>query len=320
MTRLRLVERVVVTVAVLALGAHLGVVPLESATASVGSEPLRVSVTLPPLGWLVTEIAGDRVKVQTLVGPGDSPATFSPSDVQVTELSRSMIYFRVGVPAESSPWFRAIERMGRPEVVDLRQGVALREIEGHDHRHGAGDEHEHDHAHGEDGGSKSPDPHIWLSPIRLRIMAATIARTLSEADPASSDFYGANLDRLRSELTALEEEIRARLVGCESRVFFVFHPAWGYFADDFGLEQVPIELSGKEPSESELTALAREAREHAARVVFVQPQFRGAGAEVVAAAVGATVEQLDPLAFDVAENLRHASERMRAAICGGVSE
>ena len=101
-----------------------------------------------------------------------------------------------------------------------------------------------------------------------------------------------------------------------NRAFFVFHPAWGYFADDFDLRQVPIEIAGREPSESELTAVAREARKLGARTIFVQPQVQSESAAVVAAALGAQVESIDPLARDVEANLRHVATRLRAALCG----
>ena len=100
----------------------------------------------------------------------------------------------------------------------------------------------------------------------------------------------------------------------EGRAFFVFHPAWGYFAGDYGLRQIAIEVEGKEPSERELTQLVRQAREHAMHTLFVQPQVRSSIPRTVAQAVGARVENLDPLAADLPANLRHAADRLLVAL------
>ncbi len=282
--------------------AMAGASQLFGAPAAGEPDPLRITVTLPPQAWLVGQIAGERVDVRALVGPGDSPATFSPNDAQTTEVARSALFFRIGVPAENAPWFHAVERMGRPRIVDLREGIVLRDIEAHHHQ---GDHHP----------GSALDPHIWLSPERLRIMAGTVAQALTEIDPGGRAVYASNLEGLVTRLRVLEEEIRGLLSPCEARSFFVFHPTWGYFAEDFGLQQVPLERAGKEPSESELSALVRQVRARGARVVFVQPQIQGQSAQVIARAVGARVETLDPLAPDLAANLRRVAERLRAALC-----
>jgi zinc transport system substrate-binding protein len=97
------------------------------------------------------------------------------------------------------------------------------------------------------------------------------------------------------------------------KTFFVFHPAWGYFADEYGLKQVAIEQEGKEPSDEEATALQRSARQQGVKVVFVQPQIASRGAEAVARAIGARVEVLDPLAPDVLDNLVRAARAIAAS-------
>ena len=179
-------------------------------------------MTIAPQAWLVERLGGDRFEVQTLVGPGESAETFSPSDAQVTRLTRSALYFRMRVPAENAPWFGAIEALDRPRVVDLRQGLPLREIEGghhHHHHHQPGEKHEH--------GDEAPDPHTWLSPTRLQTMARTAARALGELDPEHADVYTANLEQLVSDLTSLESDIRATLAGCEKPGLLRLSPGLG---------------------------------------------------------------------------------------------
>lgn len=262
---------------------------------------LRVAVTIAPQGWLVERIGGEAVDALVVVGEGESPATFQPTDAQVTALSRVALYFRIGVPAERGPWFRALKSHGELRIVDLRDGLAMRPMSEHGHRHG---DHGHDHGHGSGG----PDPHVWLSPRRLLTMAETVARELAAADPDRRPIYEDGRARLVAELEELDAELRDRLAPLTGTPFIVFHPAWGYFADDYGLRQIAIEIEGKEPSEIELTRLAREARELGARAIFVQPQITGRSARSIAAAVGAEVLTIDPLASEVVENLRRVAE------------
>ena len=100
----------------------------------------------------------------------------------------------------------------------------------------------------------------------------------------------------------------------EGRSFFVFHPSFGYFADDYGLEQVAVETGGSEPSARQLARLIREARDAEVRVIFVQPQFSRKSAETIASEIGGAVVPIDPLARDYIENL----ERMARAVEEGL--
>ena len=286
------------------LGAAL--LPL-AADAEAGRKPLRVTVTVPPLVWLVSEVAGPEVVVDHLIEVGEIPETFQPTDRRVTTVARSALFFRIGVEAENGPWLKALEDGGL-EVVDLRHGIELLEMVCRDDEEEGSDEVEEEEA---------KDPHTWLSPRRLAIMAGTVARHLARVDPAGAAGYQERATEVATRLEALDQELRDRLAPVEGRAFFVFHPAWGYFADDYGLEQVAIEVEGKEPSERELTQLVRRAREVGIRTLFVQPQVRSATPGILARAVGAKVEILDPLATDLPANLRHAAERVLVAVGPG---
>ena len=342
-----------------------GLASTPSSAAQV--EKLDIAVTVQPQAWLVERLGGDRVNIHVTVAPGQMPETYQPSDLEASRILKSTVFFRLGLPAERGPWFKAIERTGRPRVVDLRTGLELIEMpahghgghgEGHGHgshkehdhgahAHGAHDDHgahdhgahddhgatddhgAHDHAAHDDHGAhdhgahahaahkhstdhaghdhSGPDPHVWLSPRQLSTMARTITDTLIEVDPAFESTYRKNLAALLDELKALDHDLQQLFAPWRGRTFFVFHPAWGYLAHDYGLQQVSIEMEGKDPSESELTALQRQARKEKLRVLFIEPQSTGRAARAVAVAVGARVEQIDPLAADVADNLRRVA-------------
>jgi zinc transport system substrate-binding protein len=243
---------------------------------------IEVVVSVEPQRWLVEAIGGEWVAVGVLVQPGESPATYMPTDAQVTGLMRSAVYFRIGVPFENGAWFDAVAKSGRISMVDLRQDIELR----------------------------GNDPHIWLSPRLLSIQARTVAEAISRVDPNHRADYRANLEALQAQLASLDTRLRLQLEPFSGRKFFVFHPSWGYFAKDYGLEQVAIESGGREPSDSELTALQRQARQASTTTVFVQPQIQGRGARAFAEAIGARLEILDPLAADVGLNLRQTADKL----------
>jgi len=255
-----------------------------------------VVVSIVPQAWLVDQVGGDHFDVSVLVRPGESPATYQPTDAQISHVMRAAVYFRIGVPFENGPWFDAIRASKRLKIVDIREGVPLRKMAWHAHGH----RHDHDHHAGN-------DPHIWLSPRLLKIQARTVTKTLQELAPAHGKDFAANLKRLESRLDEVDNTIRSQLAPFGDKTFFVFHPAWGYFADDYGLRQVAIEIEGKEPSDRELTRLQQEARANGVRVLFVQPQISSRTAERVAAAIGGTVKKLDPLAADVSAGLQRAA-------------
>lgn len=269
--------------------------------------PLQVVVSILPEQFLVERVAGPRADVLTLVQPGDNPATYSPGPATLAALDDGQVWFTLGVHFEEV-WRERITR-DRPqlEVVDLAAGLPRRQVEqswaslGHDH------DHDHDH-----GGM--PDPHTWTDPRLAARMAATIADTLARLDPAGADDYRARSEALQQELLELHQEIAARLAPVRGQAFIVFHPSWGYFADAYGLQQLPIEIGGREPGPRGLAELIELGRETDARAVFVQQQFSQRTARAVADALGAQIVEADPLALDYIENLREVSIRVAAAL------
>ena len=264
---------------------------------------LRVAVSIIPQVWLVQQIGGEHVDVVAMVNPGESHETYQPSDAQISQVMSGAALFCIGIPFENGRALAAIRSQGKLRVVDTREGLALREM-GPLERGGETSHAGHAHGHAHEG----KDPHVWLSPRLLKTQARTIAKTLGELDPAHRAAYDRNLAATQQKLDAADREIRRVLEPYRGRMFFVFHPAWGYFADDYGLKQVAIEAEGKEPSDEEATSLQKMARQQGIKVVFVQPQIASRGAEAIAQAIGARLDTLDPLAPDVLDNLVRAAK------------
>lgn len=262
------------------------------------SSPLPVAASILPHAWLVERVGGEAVEVTAVLGPGDNPATHQPSDIQVSRVLASRLLFSSGVPFEAGPWFDAVA--GNLEIVPLDEGVVDRVMESHHHEPAHSGGHEDHHA--------GLDPHAWLSPTRLAAQARRVAAELSRVDPDHAAVYTANLQSLEDDLTELDRWIRSTLAPHRDRAFVVFHPSWGYFADDYDLRQISIEVEGKEPSDAEITRLQREAGDLGISVVFVQPQIAPRSARAVADALGAELATLDPLAADIPANLRRTTD------------
>lgn len=266
----------------------------------------RVAVSILPQKWLVEKIAGDNVEVVTLVQSGDSPATYKPTDSQVSTVMGAKAYFRIGVPFEKGPWFDAIQKANRIDIVDCREGIKLREV----FHECTEDETPSKHVpHGGCCGD-GKDPHIWLTPKLLKIQATTMAKTLKKIDPDNEAVYDKNLAELKKRLDKLDGDLRETLKPMKDKTFFVFHPAWGYLAEEYGMEQVAIETAGKDPSDSELTFLQNIARDVGVKVIFVQPQITGRGAAAVASAIKARTVEIDPLSPEVEKNLRRVADEI----------
>lgn len=284
-------------------------------------------VSVVPLRTIVERVGGDRVRAESLVVEGASPATYDPTPRQMTRVSQADVLFRVGVPFEEAwlPRLRGVNSSMR--IVDLREGIALRRLEAHDH-HDAGHDHGHEHAepvqsdsHDHDANDKHEggdgnelDPHVWTNPRNMMHMAGDIRDALIDLDPAGADAYRRNHQALIADLKALDAEIRSILADVKRRRFLVFHPAWGYFAEAYGLEQVAIESRGKSPGAGALTRVIEQARAEDIRVVFVQQEFSRADAATVARALDGEVVAVDPLAADYFASLRRAARAFARAM------
>ena len=275
---------------------------------------MSVLVSILPQAFVVERIAGSRVAVEVLLPPGQSPATYTVSAVQMARLSQARLYFRIGVPFERVllPKLRSSAKGLR--IIDTREGIRLRRMERHEHRterrevgdgHGAGQGHE------SGGGS---DPHTWLDPSLVITQAATIRDALSDSDPAGRALYAANTDALQRDLRALDARLAAMLAPLKGKTLMVFHPSWGYFADAYGLKQEPVEIEGKSPSARQLAQTIAEARAEQVRAIFVQPQFDKRLAATIARAIGGVVVPLDPLARDYLANLERIAQTVRDAL------
>ncbi len=275
--------------------------------------PLQVTVSIVPQEYFVKRIGGDRVSVNAMIQPGTDPHTYEPKPEQLKTTARSQAYFKIGVSLEDA-WKDRLKSVNQQMlIVDTSQGVdkiPLTAEHNHDH------DHDHDHSKEEkhQAGKNTLDPHIWLSPKRVKAQAKTIYQTLAQLDPGQEAIYRANFEKFSQELDALDQEIRQNLAGVKNQKFMVFHPEWGYFAQDYGLEMIAIEIEGNEPSAAQLGQLIKQAKKENIKVIFTQPEFSQKSAETIAREIGGQVIPISAFAQNWSENLRQVSQKMATVL------
>lgn len=306
----RIVTQLYVAASTLLLSAALLTGCGQSATPGKVAAPastglLNVTVSILPQKYFVERIGGEHVSVNVMVQPGANPATYEPKPEQLTALSEADAYFSIDVPFENAWLNRIASANSEMLMVDTTAGIARMPMEAHHHPEEAEENKGEVYQAGE---PENSDPHVWLSPTLVKTQAQTIYRALVALDPAHEDAYEANLDRFIADIDALDAGIRETLEAVESKRFMVFHPAWGYFARDYGLEMIPVEIGGQEPSAAELAAFVAEAQEENIKVIFAQPEFSTRAAETIAYEIGGEVLLISPLAPDWLDSLRHVAD------------
>jgi zinc transport system substrate-binding protein len=288
---------------------------------------IAVFVSIAPQKYFVQQIGKNFVDVQVMVPPGADPHTYEPKPRQMVALAKAQLYFAIGVEFEKARLKKISSTNPQMEVIDTDQGIQKIPMSAHQH-HDEEINHEEEKNYEKDSHAKEPeygsghehhehgglDPHIWLSPPLVMKQAKTILAALQEVDPAHHSIYQANYEAFSSEIADLDTELRNIFAGKQGLQFIVFHPAWGYFAQAYGLEQVPVEIEGKNPKPARLKKLIEIAKEKNIKVIFVQPQFSAKSAELIAREIDGQVVSADPLAQDWANNLRAVANKFKAAL------
>lgn len=266
---------------------------------------INAVVSILPEKTFVKAIGGDKVNVALMVEPGNSPHNYEPKPSQMVEIAKADLYFAIDVEFEQVwlPKFKDLNN--KMQIVDLADNISkIQMAEGHDEDHDKEehDEHEHHNKHGH--AHEGADPHIWTSPKNVKIIANTIYTALSKEDTVNANYYHENLDRFIKEIEKTDSQIKQIFSSLkDNRKFMVFHPSWGYFARDYDLIQLAVEVEGKEPKPKELIHLLKEAKEEKVNAIFTQPEFSDAVAKVIARELQIPVVKVSPLAPNWSENL-----------------
>ncbi len=267
----------------------------------VKSPAVRCFVSILPQEFFVSKIGGPHVIVDVLVGPGQEPHTFELTPKAMASLAQADLFFTLGLPFEQVILKKLARTKHKVKIIDTTRGVTFLEFR-------------EEHAHEGHVKESARDPHIWLDPALVKIQAANIAQALAAQDPAHAHDYQANLSAFQAELDELDAELAAALKPFKGQKFYVYHPAFGYFAARYGLLQAPVEVGGKEPTAKHIAGLVKIAKENGVKIIFVEPQFSTKGAEIIAKAIGGTIIPIDPLSKDYLNNMRAIATAIRGAM------
>lgn len=255
---------------------------------------INAVVSIAPEMTFVKAIGGDKVNVSVMVQAGNSPHTYEPKPSQMTAVSKAQLYVAIDVEFEHVwlPKFKSLNP--QIKVIDLSQDIKKIEMVHHK-------EHEAEEAHHHHEGK---DPHIWTSPANVKMMAKNIFKALSTIDSTNTKYYEKNLNSFLTQIDATDKKIKDILSSLQdSRNFMVFHPSWGYFARDYHLRQIAVEVEGKSPKPKELVHLIKEAKEEKVTAIITQPEFSDASAKIIANELHIPLMKLTPLSEQWSQNL-----------------
>lgn len=268
---------------------------------------INIAVSVVPQKTFVEAIGGDKVNISLMVPSGSSPHTYEPKPSQMKDISKADVYFSIGVEFEEAWLPRFAAQNKKMKIIDLSFGIKKIAMVG-DHHHDEEEskysvkkevKHNYKHEH-EDG----LDPHIWTSIANNKMIAKNIYKNLVALDKTNEKYYKANYDAFISKLDTTDKSIKEILKNTKPKSkFMVFHPAWGYFAKDYNLEQLAIEAGGKNPTPKQIAFLIAEAKEEKVKAVFTAPEFSEKVASQIAKEVGVPVIKVSPLNPKVCDNL-----------------
>lgn len=310
--------------------------------ASLLSAKPVVIASIAPVGYLAKAVGGDKIEVQSLA-KGDVHS-YEPKPNDMKAVAKASLFIAAGLEFEEAwiPRFKASAKnlvvvQSDAKIAKLKEehaGHADHDEEHgeHDEKHSGHDDHkakddkhsghsehakhdekheaheEHDEEH-----EAHADPHVWLNPVLAITMARNISDALIAMDKANKDFYLKNFQKLMNDLLAFDESAKNELAGLKNRKFVVYHPAWGYFAEHYDLEQISIERNGKEPKIDEMASTVKMIKDENIKVIFADPNRSQKSAQVLASQTGAKVELLDPLGYNLLENLKIAVKAIKDA-------
>ncbi|MEG1528150.1 MAG: zinc ABC transporter substrate-binding protein [Clostridia bacterium] len=263
---------------------------LPCLTSCVGSDKPVVAVSILPLANFVRNICGDTVEIITLIPSGASPENYSPKPQTIAKAEDSLIYFAIGVPTEVA---NILPRLNLDNIVHLEEAVDAKypDLMLGDQR----------------------DPHIWLSIKRAKVMVDTICLQMCKLLPINTDFYQQNAKEYLTKLDEVDKRLHSLLDNLIEKTFIVYHPAFAYLADDYGLTMLALEEDGKPATLEKLTQKVDNAKKLNIKVIFYQEEIDSSQAQTFADEIGGRAIKLSPLAEDYLANMVKLAEAIEDA-------
>lgn len=273
---------------------------IASCSLRQSSDKDTITVSILPYKYLAERIAGDRFEVNVLTPPGSNHETFEPTPRQLSILNNSKMLMINGYLLFEDNLVKKNLQNFKLSLIDLSRDTEL--IAGETIDHG-------DHVH-----LNGIDPHFWLSPGEVRRQIKVMLDAFCEKDPEGKETYETNYHNLLSDIDSLDRYMKQAFSQLRTRSFLIYHPALTYLARDYGLNQVAIEMEGKEPTMQHMHRIVEFAKTQGIKTVFIQRQFNSESATSIAREIGGHVEILDPLAADWLANMYAITATLRKAM------
>ncbi len=253
-----------------------------------------VTVTIQPQKYFAEKIAGDRFEINCIVPNGSNPESYDPSPSHLVRVGKSIGYLRIGYIGFEVAWLdKLVKNNPHLRVYDTSEGVTLLS--------GTHECHEEPDALL----VENIDPHIWSSPKSTRIIVRNMYNAFVDMDPDGKEYYTKNYENLMAEIDRIDTLLTRKLAPHKGEMFAIYHPSLSYFAHDYGLHQLSVELNGKGPSAFYMKRAVDVARENNVRIVFIQKEFNIKQALTFAEELGGKVVQINPLNYEWGEELMH---------------
>lgn len=233
----------------------------------------QITVTIEPLRYFTEQIAGDHFEVNTMVPKGGNPETYEPTPQQMIQLAKSDLYIKVGNIGFERIWMSKLKQNApHTLIIDSSNGIEPVKT-----------------------GQNISDPHTWMSTKNAIQIARNIYQALAKIDKKNSGYYQENLDKLLQKIDTTDQQIRHLLAKKTSRAFLIYHPALTYFAHDYQLQQIPIEINGREPSASQLKETLQTAKAQHVKTFFIQKEFASRQTLLISKSMGVDTTTINPL-------------------------
>ncbi|WMJ79631.1 zinc ABC transporter substrate-binding protein [Clostridium sp. MB40-C1] len=257
---------------------------------------IPISVSIVPQETFVKAVGKNLVDVVTMIPSGQSPENFQPTPDLLEKFSKSKLYFSIGVPTEKTSII--------PKASDLNPNIKIINLE----------KVVQSHYPDREFSPGMRDPHIWLSPKRVKVMIDSIKDELCKIDPPNKSFYEKNAKDYINNLNKIDKDIHSSLSHLKNKAIIVYHPAFGYFCDDYGLEMIPLEKDGKESTVQDLQQSITYAKEKHIKVIFYQAEVDSKQSKTFADEIGGRSELVEPLSADYIKNLQTMCDTFKKAL------
>lgn len=252
---------------------------------------VRVLTSIKPLQLIAAAVQDGVAVPEVLLPPGASPHNYAlrPSDVRRVQ-DVDLLYW-IGPDMETFLPRVLTNRSKTSVAVQSLPGMHLRTFTASSSHHDDDDEHDHDHRPG------SIDAHLWLSTVNARVIAARMAADLGNIDPANAARYQSNLNAFDARLDALDAKIKQRVAGIAGKQYFVFHEAFDYFEEAYGIQHAGVFAVSHDvqPGAQHVAAMRERLAEYGKTCVFSEPPLRPKLADTLSAGLPVKLAELDAL-------------------------